>query len=81
VSRLRMRWIGHHLHAEVTIVVSDQISVLDAHRVAVEAEHALLHAVPRLTSALVHADPVSGGPEDPHALLAHHHDDSYGVIG
>jgi cation diffusion facilitator family transporter len=80
VSRLRMRWIGHHLHAEVTIVVSDQISVLDAHRVAVEAEHALLHAVPRLTSALVHADPVSGGPDDPHALLAHHRDDSYGVI-
>jgi len=72
VSRLRMRWIGHHLHAEVTIVVSDQLSVRDAHRVAVLAEHALLHAVPRLTSALVHADPIPGGPDDPHALLAHH---------
>jgi cation diffusion facilitator family transporter len=71
VSRLRMRWIGHHLHAEVTIVVSDQLSVLEAHRVAVLAEHALLHAVPRLTSAMVHADPVPG-PDDPHALLAHH---------
>jgi cation diffusion facilitator family transporter len=71
VSRLRMRWIGHHLHAEVTIVVSDQLSVREAHRVAVLAEHALLHAVPRLTSAMVHADPVPG-PDDPHALLAHH---------
>ncbi len=66
-----MRWIGHHLHAEVTIVVSDQLSVREAHRVAVLAEHALLHAVPRLTSAMVHADPVPG-PDDPHALLAHH---------
>jgi cation diffusion facilitator family transporter len=73
VSRLRMRWIGHHLHAEVTIVVSDRLSVREAHKVAVEAEHALLHAVPRLTSALVHADPAPGGPDDPHALLAHHH--------
>jgi cation diffusion facilitator family transporter len=73
VSRLRMRWIGHHLHAEVTIVVSDRLSVREAHGVAVEAEHALLHAVPRLTSALVHADPAPGGPDDPHALLAHHH--------
>jgi cation diffusion facilitator family transporter len=81
VSRLRMRWIGHHLHAEVTIVASDQISVLDAHRVAVEAEHALLHAVPRLTSALVHADPASSGPEDPHALLAHHLDAAPGRPG
>ncbi len=42
-----------------------------AHRVAVEAERALLHAAPRLTAALVHADPVTGEP-DPHEALAHH---------
>ena len=72
VSRLRMRWIGHHLHAEVTIVVGGELSVRDAHRVAVMAEHALLHAVPRLTTAMVHADPAPGGPDDLHALLAHH---------
>ena len=71
VSRLRMRWIGHNLHAEVTIVVGGDLSVRDAHRVAVEAEHALLHAAPRLTTALVHADPAPG-PDDPHELLAHH---------
>jgi cation diffusion facilitator family transporter len=75
VSRLRMRWIGHHLHAEVTIVVGGELSVRAAHRVSVGAEHALLHAVPRLTTALVHADPAPAGPsdpDDPHALLAHH---------
>ncbi|MGA2824765.1 MAG: cation diffusion facilitator family transporter [Streptosporangiaceae bacterium] len=75
VSRLRMRWIGHHLHAEVTIVVDGQLSVRDAHRVAVDAEHTLMHAIPRLTSALVHADPASEGPDDPHAPLAHHRQD------
>jgi len=72
VSRLRMRWIGHHLHAEVTIVVDGQLSVRDAHHVAVDAEHTLLHAFPRLAAALVHADPAAEGPDDPHALLAHH---------
>jgi len=72
VSRLRMRWIGHYLHAEVTIVVDGRLSVRDAHHVAVDAEHALLHAVPRLAAALVHADPATEGPDDPHALLAHH---------
>ena len=75
VSQLRMRWIGHHLRAEVTIVVDGELSVRDAHHVAVDAEHALLHAIPRLTAALVHADPASGGPDDPHALLAHHRRD------
>ena len=72
VRQLRMRWIGHHLRAEVTIVVDGQLSVRDAHHVTVGAEHALLHAIPRLTAALVHADPASRGPDDPHALLAHH---------
>ena len=32
-------------------------TVVEAHQVAVSAEHALLHALPRLTAALVHADP------------------------
>ncbi|MCQ4084985.1 cation diffusion facilitator family transporter [Streptomyces sp. RB6PN25] len=72
-SELRMRWIGHQLRAEVAIVVDGELSVRSAHRVAVDAEHALLHAVPRLTAALVHADPTSDRDgADPHALLAHH---------
>ena len=68
----RMRWIGHQLRAEATIVVDGSRSLLDAHRVAVEAEHALLHAVPRLAAAVIHADPAQAGHEDPHARLAHH---------
>jgi len=72
VGEPRMRWIGHQLRAETTIVVDGSRSLRDAHRVAVEAEHALLHAVPRLTAAVIHADPAQAGHEDPHAALAHH---------
>ncbi|WP_443062612.1 cation diffusion facilitator family transporter [Streptomyces sp. NBC_00390] len=73
VGELRMRWIGHQLRAEVAIVVDGHLNLREAHRVAVDAEHALLHAVPRLTAALVHADPAAGsGEADPHAALAHH---------
>ncbi len=57
VEELRLRWIGHRLRAEVAVVVDGEATLREAHRVAVEAEHALLHAVPRLTAALVHADP------------------------
>ncbi|MEU9336343.1 cation diffusion facilitator family transporter [Streptomyces sp. NPDC048290] len=73
VGELRLRWIGHRLRAEVSVVVDGEATVRQAHAVAVDAEHALLHAVPRLTAALVHADPapVPGGT-DPHLPLAHH---------
>lgn len=42
-------------------------------RIAVDAEHALLHAVLRLTAALVHADPApTPGEDGSHLALAHH---------
>ncbi|MEU0969262.1 cation diffusion facilitator family transporter [Streptomyces sp. NPDC005917] len=73
VGELRLRWIGHRLRAEVAVVVDGEATVRQAHAVAVEAEHALLHAVPRLTAALVHADPAPvPGEKDPHLALAHH---------
>lgn len=54
-------------------MVDGEVTVRRAHRIAVEAEHALLHAVPRLTAALVHADPApTPGETDPHLALAHH---------
>ncbi|OSZ55777.1 cation diffusion facilitator family transporter [Streptomyces pharetrae CZA14] len=73
VGELRLRWIGHRLRAEVAVAVDGEATVRQAHAIAVAAEHALLHAVPRLTAALVHADPapVPGEP-DPHLALAHH---------
>ncbi|WP_097273772.1 cation diffusion facilitator family transporter [Streptomyces sp. TLI_55] len=73
VGELRLRWIGHRLRAEVAVVVDGDATVRQAHAIAVDAEHALLHAVPRLTAALVHADPAPlPGESDPHHRLAHH---------
>ncbi|MFI9601084.1 cation diffusion facilitator family transporter [Streptomyces sp. NPDC052043] len=73
VGELRLRWIGHRLRAEVAVVVDGEATVRQAHAIAVEAEHALLHAVPGLTAALVHADPAAApGKADPHLRLAHH---------
>lgn len=75
VGRVRMRWIGHALRAEADIIVDPGITVVVAHQLAVEAEHALIHAVPRLTAATVHTDhtPIAG---DPHAALHHHRPES-----
>ena len=63
---VRLRWTGHQLRAECEVVVDSAATLIEAHEVAVSAEHALGHALPRLTAALVHADPQS------HAGIGHH---------
>jgi len=73
VGELRLRWVGHRLRAELAVVVNGEATLRQAHAIAVAAEHALLHALPRLTAALVHADPAPvPGERDPHLALAHH---------
>ena len=57
VRQLRMRWIGHRIHAEADLVVSDGVTLAAGHDIAHDAEHRLTHAVPKLSTALVHAYP------------------------
>jgi cation diffusion facilitator family transporter len=72
VELVRLRWIGHRLHAEAEIELDPALTLVAAHTIAVEAEHRLLHDVPRLRGALIHPDPQSTGAVDHHALTAHH---------
>jgi cation diffusion facilitator family transporter len=72
VGEVRMRWIGHKLRAECTVIVAANASAVDAHQVAVAAEHDLLHALPRLAAAHVHADPQPPDGTDYHAVLSEH---------
>jgi cation diffusion facilitator family transporter len=71
IGQIRLRWIGHQLRAECEVVVSGEASAAQAHQVTLNAEHDLLHAIPRLAAALVHADPEPRGT-DVHHLLADH---------
>jgi cation diffusion facilitator family transporter len=57
VSLVRPRWIGHVVHAEARVTVDRDISVAEGHRIAEEVEYAMTHAVPKLTSVIVHVDP------------------------
>jgi cation diffusion facilitator family transporter len=61
VRSIRMRWIGHRLHADAELDIDPNTSLEDAHRIAHDAEHQLTHAVPKLSSALVHAYPAHTG--------------------
>ena len=69
LGAVRVRWIGHALRAEAEVVVAGDLSLVEGHRIADQAQHRLLHEVPRLTAALVHADPAG---DEHHELTQHH---------
>ena len=68
IGTTRLRWIGHNLRAECQVVVAEDLTVVEGHRIAENCEHRLLHDIPRLTAAMVHADPHGAT----HELTAHH---------
>ncbi|MFC0101029.1 cation diffusion facilitator family transporter [Micromonospora marina] len=71
VAAVRLRWVGHRLHAEAELVVDAGLTLVDAHQIAADAEHQLTHAVPRLTTATVHTDPDSHPGGHHHLNLSH----------
>jgi cation diffusion facilitator family transporter len=71
---VRARWLGHRLHAEINIAVDSHLTVAQAHSVAAELRHRLLHALPHLSLVVVHVDPVEQSGERHHHIDAHSHD-------
>ena len=57
VDSVRLRWIGHRLHAETSIEVDPHLDLTAAHDIAHDAEAHLRRGVPKLTEATVHAGP------------------------
>jgi cation diffusion facilitator family transporter len=57
VDTIRLRWVGHSLIAESELDVDPALTLVQAHKIAHDAEHRLIHALPRLTEALIHAHP------------------------
>ncbi len=77
VGDVKLRWIGHQLRAECEISVADDTTVVAAHAIAHAAEHELMHSVPRLTAAMVHAEPHSADGRDPHDMVKHHREEHH----
>jgi len=70
VDRVRVRWIGHELHADAELALDPTLDLAAAHDVLEEARHGLLHNVPRLADVLLHANP-AGHPQA-HDRTSHH---------
>ena len=67
VRALRLRWIGHALHADADITVATDASLRTGHDIAHHVEEHLVARIPRLTSAVIHVSPsgVHGEPSQP----------------
>jgi cation diffusion facilitator family transporter len=72
VESIRVRWIGHELHAEADVISDAGLTLVAAHDIAEHARHTLLHQVRRLRSVTIHTSPHSPDGTDHHALTAHH---------
>jgi cation diffusion facilitator family transporter len=72
VDNVQLRWIGHRMRAEITLTVDDALSVVEAHAIADEAQHQLIHSVPRLDEATVHVNPAALPGVDHHSATGHH---------
>jgi cation diffusion facilitator family transporter len=72
VEDLRLRWIGHRIRAETDLAVDGRLTLAEAHRIAHEAQHRLLHDLPGLSDATVHVSPAAGDGLAAHEAVAHH---------
>jgi cation diffusion facilitator family transporter len=73
VTQVRVRWVGHWLHAELNIAVSPHLSIAQGHAIATEVRHQLLHHMPHLANAIIHVDPLEASGEEYHRVAEHVH--------
>ena len=74
VTEVRARWLGHRLHAEMNIAVDPQLTIAQAHAVAAEVRHRLLHHLDYLSLVVFHVDPADKSGEAHHRIDEHAHD-------
>lgn len=72
IGRIRMRWVGHSLHAEINISVNSDLRTSESHQIAEQVRHALFHEFPKLTDINVHIDPWADAGETHHDLTFGH---------
>ena len=74
VNDVRARWSGHRLHVQLSVSVSPRMLVEEAHRVAMEVRHQIVHHMSHQTTVMVHVDPLTASGDHHHAVAMHEHD-------
>jgi len=72
IDKVQLRWVGHRLHMEIAISADPSLSLIGAHEIAHEAEHALRHGIARLDEVHVHVGPLETSGPQFHTVIEHH---------
>lgn len=75
ITEVRIRWVGHRLHAELNVSVDSGLTVEQGHEIAREIRHQLLHHLKYLSNAAIHIDPMNHSGEQYHSIENHKHGD------
>jgi cation diffusion facilitator family transporter len=77
VTAARARWVGHRLHAEVTVAVAPDLSVAQGRQIALEVHQSLRGQISYLGHATISLDPAgtTGGSPLPLSINASRHQD------
>ncbi|PKN64899.1 MAG: hypothetical protein CVU57_12275 [Deltaproteobacteria bacterium HGW-Deltaproteobacteria-15] len=75
ISEVRVRWLGHRLHAELNVAVDPGLSVESGHEIVKEVRHHLLHQLRYLSNATIHVDPANASGGEYHRVPEHEHDE------
>ncbi len=75
LTEVRVRGVGHRLHAELNLAVDADLSIERGHDIALAVRHELLHHLDYLSGATVHVDPVTASGEIHHKIENHVHDE------
>ncbi len=63
VTDLRVRWIGHRIHAEINASVDSSLSVEEGHEIANKIRGKLLENLSNLSDTTIHIDPLTASGE------------------
>ncbi len=63
VTDLRVRWIGHRLHAEINVSVDSSLSVEGGHEISNKIREKLLENFSYLSGTTIHIDPLTASGE------------------
>ena len=74
ITDVKVRWLGHRLHAEINMTVDSNLSVENGHAIAKEYRHELLHRLKYLSDATIHVDPATESGTEHHHLAEHSHE-------
>jgi cation diffusion facilitator family transporter len=66
ITKIKVRWVGHRLHAELNITVDATHTVEKAHGIAKNVQHQLIHHLSDLSNATIHVDPANASGDDYH---------------